>query len=125
MIDDPDLRLTFLLGASERFARDAAMPLASEGLKIDVRRGPAPVRYTDKPAVGISAAGQHRLGEFLIWDSGEAEVMVVANPSGEEILTEHREITSILGLEDGLKCFLAALGIPLSRLNAHLAALEG
>jgi hypothetical protein len=46
---------------------------------------------------------------MIVWADGQADLVVLDYEDGRELLEEHREITSTVGLDDAERCVLAWL----------------
>jgi hypothetical protein len=51
-----------------------------------------------------------RAARLIVWADGQADLAVLDREKGEELLNEHREITSTVGLDDVESSVLARLG---------------
>ncbi|MFJ9034801.1 hypothetical protein ACIRQP_41575 [Streptomyces sp. NPDC102274] len=77
--------------------------LISHGLTLDVD---PPDQGRSKTGISLAVDSSDRLSQFIVWDTGEAQLQLADVPSGE-IHVEHREITSDRDLEDVLKTLLS------------------
>jgi len=97
--------------------------LAQAGYKADLVESPA---AREKRSVSVTIASARRIGQLVLWSSGEAELGMADVASGE-VTEEHREITSEIGLRDATMTLMAWL-VSLSRivwLIARLRSLTG
>lgn len=76
----------------ERFQRQASYAGIDSEL---IRRNDAPT-----PGLVLNASSSSHLAQVVMWQSGEVDVVIADAISGKVVLTEHREISSNLGLED-------------------------
>jgi hypothetical protein len=79
--------------------------LADCGLKVDFAESP-PDRA--KRSASVTIASSSRIGQLVVWDTGEAE-LTLGDVGSQEVVEEHREITSRIGLEDATQMLLAWL----------------
>jgi hypothetical protein len=63
----------------------------------------------EKRSVSVTIASAQRIGQLVLWSSGEAELGMADVASGE-ITEEHREITSEIGLRDATMTLMAWVG---------------
>jgi len=61
-----------------------------------------------KRSASLMISSPFRVVQLVVWDTGEAELMLGDVGSGE-LLEEHREITSHLGLQDATQTLLTWL----------------
>jgi hypothetical protein len=62
----------------------------------------------DKQSVSVTLTSAARIGQLVIWDTGEAELSMADAASGT-VIEEHREITSGIGLRDATEALIAWL----------------
>lgn len=79
---------------------------------LECRLGESPDDGRDKSALWIDIDSATRVGQLILWSSGEAELAVASIGSSEPVINEHREITSQLGLDDALGSLLAGVSDP-------------
>jgi hypothetical protein len=91
-----ELRLWFI-------ARKASF--AQAGYKADLVESPAD---RGKRSVSVTIASDRKIGQLVLWNSGEAELGMADVASGE-IAEERREITSDIGLRDATMTLMAWL----------------
>jgi|SRR5215831_5125391 len=77
--------------------------LAIGGYQVELAESP-PGR--DKRSVSLTIASSRRIGQLVIWDTGEAELSMGDVGSGT-VVEEHREITSTIGLRDATETLVA------------------
>jgi hypothetical protein len=79
--------------------------LLGEGYQAEFTESPSG-RDKQSPSVTLTSAG--RIGQLVIWDTGEAELSMADVASGT-VAEEHREITSGIGLRDATETLIAWL----------------
>jgi hypothetical protein len=79
--------------------------LADLGLQAEFAESP-PDRV--KRSVSVTIASSSRVGQLVVWDTGEAE-LTLGDIGSDEVVEEHREITSHIGLQDATQTLLAWL----------------
>jgi hypothetical protein len=79
--------------------------LADLGLEAEFAESP-PDRV--KRSASLMIASPSRIGQLVVWDTGEAE-LTLGDVGSDELMEEHREITSRLGLQDATQTLLAWL----------------
>lgn len=73
---------------------------------LTVKLGVSPEGGRDKPSLCLDIDSPSRLGQLILWVSGEAELQLADVASGEVIL-RHLDITSRAALDDALESLLA------------------
>lgn len=66
-------------------------------------------RHTEKLMVAMTLEGPARMGQFLLWETGEAELGVIEVLDGQDVLVETREVTSLFGLQESLNALVSAV----------------
>lgn len=84
---------------------DRTAGLADLGFQTEFSESP-PDRV--KRSVSVMIASSSKIGQLILWDSGESELLLGDVGSGE-VMEEHREITSHIGLQDATQTLLAWL----------------
>jgi len=79
--------------------------LAGLGLNADFKESP-PDRA--KRSASLTIASSWRIGQLVVWDTGEA-ALSLGDAASSEVLEEHREITSHIGISDATETLLAWL----------------
>jgi hypothetical protein len=74
---------------------------------LECRLGEPPDDGRDKSALWIDIDSATRVGQLILWSSGEAELAIAKVGSNEPVIHEHRKIASKLELDDALGSFLA------------------
>jgi hypothetical protein len=62
----------------------------------------------DKQSASVTIVSSRRVGQLVIWDTGEAELSM-GDVGSAAIMEEHREITSGIGLRDATETLVAWL----------------
>jgi hypothetical protein len=62
----------------------------------------------DKQSASVTLTSAERIGQLVIWDTGEAELSM-ADAASATVTEEHREITSGIGLRDATETLVAWL----------------
>ena len=81
-----------------------------ESSLISVNLNPALVKSPadgNTRAVWLDLDSAHRVGRLILWETGAAELSVGEVRTGEIVVEEHREITSIVGLTDAVESLIA------------------
>lgn len=84
---------------------DRGAELAELSLRAEFAESP-PDRV--KRSASVTIASPSRVGQLVVWDTGEAALTLGDVDSGE-VVEEHREITSKLGLQDATQTLLGWL----------------
>jgi hypothetical protein len=79
--------------------------LAADGYQVEFTESPAD---RDKLSAWVTITSARRIGQLVIWDTGEAELSM-ADVASARVAEEHREITSEIGLRDATETLLAWL----------------
>jgi hypothetical protein len=79
--------------------------LAELGLQAEFAESP-PDRV--KRSASVMIASSSRVSQLVVWDTGEAE-LTLGDAGSDEVVEEHREITSQIGLQDATQTLLAWL----------------
>jgi hypothetical protein len=95
-----------ILERLERWVEARRPYLAASGVSISMTRGPAD-RTPPSAWVGFESA--RRAARLIIWADGQADLAVLDYEIGRELLGEHREITSIVGLDNAEQSVLTWL----------------
>jgi hypothetical protein len=61
-----------------------------------------------KRSASLMIASSSRIVQLVMWDTGEAE-LTLGDVGSDELMEEHREITSHIGLQDATQTLLAWL----------------
>jgi hypothetical protein len=85
-------------GARERFAE--------RGITLDLQTLGEP---GEKTGVRLDASSGRGLAQLLLWDTGELDLTVGYANTGDILLNENREVTSMLGISDALDTIEAYL----------------
>jgi hypothetical protein len=80
----------------ERWFEEHREHLASRGLSVSLSRSPDDGR--NKSSLCLDIDSDVRLGQLLLWDSGEVELQIADVTSGE-VVQEHFEVNSRAELE--------------------------
>lgn len=86
---------------------DRSARLADLGLQAEFSESP-PDRV--KRSASVMIASSSRVGQLVVWDTGEAE-LTLGEVGSDEVIEEHREITSHIGLQDATQTLLAWLEV--------------
>ena len=90
--------------------------LAELGLQAEFAESP-PDRV--KRSASVTIASSTRVGQLVVWDTGEA-ALTLGDVSSDEVVEEHREITSQLGMQDATQTLLGGWSpAPSSRASSH------
>jgi hypothetical protein len=81
-------------GRSTRFA--------DRGLQAEFTESPT---GRAKPSASVMIASSARIGQLVVWDTGEAE-LTLGDVGSREVVEEHREITSEADLQDATQTLL-------------------
>ena len=73
---------------------------------LTVKLGASPEDSRDKPSLCLDIDSPSRLGQLILWSSGEAELQL-ANMASGKVVTRHYDITSRTALDDALESLLA------------------
>ena len=84
---------------------DRRAALADLGLNADFKDSPSD---RAKRSAALTIASSRRVGQLVIWDTGEAELSL-ADAASNDVVEEHREITSQIGIRDATETLLAWL----------------
>jgi len=87
----------------ERFKKQKA-ELVAGGLEPEFQHGPA---ENDPRAAWFDLDSERRVGRLTVWDNGAAEITVGEIGSGDTVVSENREITTSLGLDDAVRALIA------------------
>jgi hypothetical protein len=95
-----------ILETMQRWAEDRRPELAAKGIVVSATLGPA-----DRvpPAVWVDFESATKAARLIVWADGQADLAVLDVANGQELLSEHREITSTVGLDDAELSILAWL----------------
>ena len=97
---------TNILDTVEQWVEARRSHLAAKGVSVSTTRGPAD-RTPSSAWVDFASPG--RAARLIIWADGQADLAVLDYENGRELLEEHREITSTVGLDDAELSVLAWL----------------
>jgi hypothetical protein len=79
--------------------------LADLGLNVDFKDSPSD---RAKRSAALTVASSRRIGQLVVWESGEAELSF-GDVESNDVVEEHREITSQIGMRDATETLLAWL----------------
>lgn len=79
--------------------------LADNGYQTDLTDSPAD---RAKQSASVTIASSQRIGQLVVWDTGEAELSLGDAASGV-VREEHREVTSTIGLQGAIETLMAWL----------------
>jgi hypothetical protein len=80
-----------------------------EAAKTDLAANGVLLELTDsddgreKVAARWDASSPRALAQLVLWNTGEAELLIADLESGEVVVNEHRQITSTVGLADAIE----------------------
>jgi hypothetical protein len=103
MVADEMTREGTLLNDVRAWFAGHKVALAKRGLRADLRESP---RDRDKQSVSVTIASDTRIGQLVVWSTGEAELSM-GDVASREVVQEHREITSRLGLKDATETLVS------------------
>ena len=92
-----------LLNDVRAWFADHKVTLAEQGLRAELIESP-PDR--DKRSVSVTIASAQRIGQLVVWSTGEAELSM-GSVASRELIQEHREIISKLGLKDATETLVS------------------
>jgi hypothetical protein len=98
---------TRILDMLERWAEGRGQPLASRGITVSITRGPAD---RSPAAAWVDFESATKAARLTVWNDGQADLAILDHQNGKELLEEHREITSTVGLDDAELSILAWFG---------------
>jgi len=98
---------TNILDALEQWVEARRPDLAAKGVSVSMTRGPA---SRTPPSAWVDFESARRAARLIVWADGQADLAVLDFGEGRELLEEHREITSTVGLDDAELSVLAWLG---------------
>ncbi|GLZ54484.1 hypothetical protein Acsp07_41010 [Actinomycetospora sp. NBRC 106378] len=62
-----------------------------------------------KPMVALTLENDERIGQLVLWETGEAELSVIDVESEQDLLVESRDVQSLFGLQEGLDALVSAV----------------
>jgi hypothetical protein len=80
--------------------------LAASGYQLELEESP-PGR--DKHSVSVIITSARRTAQLVVWVTGEAELSM-ADATTSDVIEEHREITSTIGLRDATETLVGWVG---------------
>jgi hypothetical protein len=95
-----------ILDMLERWVEARRQQMTAKGITVSTTRGPAD---RTPPAAWVDFESATRVARLIVWADGQADLAVLDCEDGRELLDEHREITSTLGLDDAELSILAWL----------------
>lgn len=111
-----------LLEALVAWPADHAAQLARAGATATSSYGPADL---PKRSAWLDLVTPTNLGELIVWDSGEAELMTAQkDPDGPPGVAEHLELRTAHDLEQALRRLMLAAGVVRSARELDRAALD-
>ncbi len=84
---------------------DRRAALTDLGLKADFKDSPS---GRAKRSAALTVASSQRIGQLVVWETGEAELSL-GDVGSDELVEEHREITSQIGIRDATETLMAWL----------------
>lgn len=94
-----------MLSDLRKWFDDRRAGLADLGFHAEFAESP-PDRI--KRSASVIVASSSRVSQLVVWDSGEAE-LTLGDVGDDEVVAEHREITSHIGLRDATQKLLGWL----------------
>jgi uncharacterized protein (DUF1684 family) len=88
---------TGILDMMERWVEARRQPLAAKGITVSTARGPAD---RTPAAAWADFESPTRAVRLTVWADGQADLAVLDFKKGRELLDEHREITTTVGLDN-------------------------
>lgn len=85
--------------------KDHWVALARGGYRLEFTESP---RDRAKRSATVIIATSHRIGQLVVWDTGEAQLSM-GDVDSAVIIEEYREITSNIGLRDATETIVAWL----------------
>jgi hypothetical protein len=79
--------------------------LVGDGYHVEFSESPSD---RAKQSVSVVITSARRIGQLVIWDTGEAELSM-GDIASAAVVEEHREITSAIGLQDATDTLVAWL----------------
>jgi hypothetical protein len=103
-IEDHAVIIPLLVDACD----DARERFAQRGIRLELQ---IPREPGDKTGVRLDASSARGLAQLLLWDTGELDLTIGDADTGDILLSEHREVTSKLGISDALNTIEAYLSV--------------
>jgi hypothetical protein len=97
---------TNILDTLEQWVETRRPHLAARGVSVSTTRGPAD---RTPPSAWVDFESARRAARLIVWADGQADLAVLDYEDGRELLEDHREITSVVGLDDAELSVLAWL----------------
>jgi hypothetical protein len=97
---------TGVLDMLELWAQARRQPLEAKGITVSTTRGPAD---RAPAAAWADFESSTKAARLTVWADGQADLAVLDFQEGRELLNEHREITTTVGLDDAELSILAWL----------------
>jgi hypothetical protein len=85
---------------------DRRTALTELGFVADFKDSP---RGRAKRSAALTVASSRRIGQLVVWETGEAELNL-GDIGSNDVMEEHREITSQIGIRDATETLLVWLG---------------
>ncbi|MEJ2867665.1 hypothetical protein WCD74_07815 [Actinomycetospora sp. OC33-EN08] len=104
-IDEP-AEYPILSQALARWCEQYRPELHERGVEASVSRSSDSV---EKPMIALALDGADRLGQLLLWSTGETELGVIEADGETEILVETRETTTLFGLQESVDAVTSAV----------------
>lgn len=98
---------TSILDMLERWVQARQQPLEAKGITVSTTRGPAD---RTPAAAWADFESPRRAARLTVWADGQADLAVLDVQEGRELLDEHREITTTVGLDNAELSIVAWLG---------------
>ena len=95
---------TSILDTLERWVEGRRQVLASRGITVSTARGPAD---RNPAAAWVDFESATKAARLTVWADGQADLAILDHQNGKELLEEHREITSTVGLDNAELSILA------------------
>ena len=88
---------TGILDMLESWAQTRRQSLAAKGIRVSTSRGPAD---RAPAAAWADFESSTKAARLTVWADGQADLAVLDFQEGRELVNEHREITTTVGLDD-------------------------
>lgn len=62
-----------------------------------------------KQMVALTLENDERIGQLVLWETGEAELSVIDVESEQDLLVESRDVQSLFGLQEGLDALVSVV----------------
>jgi hypothetical protein len=94
------------VAVTERTFNETVESLSSAGVTFGLRRTAEGIGG----ALRCDAESARGVAQLVVWDTGEADLVIGDLATGTVLLNEHRSITSALGARDAIETILSHLG---------------